>query len=94
MANGDTFREIVASADLSTTVRYLRGIYLAENAADPGAEARVLFRNGNSTAMILLDLRIPAKTSKEISFPSPLYFSAGLYVHVTAGTVRGGIDGD
>lgn len=93
MANGDTFREIIATADLSTTVRYVRGIYLAENGATP-AEARVLLRNGNATAAVLLDLRIPASTSKEISLPTPLFFSAGCYVHVTVGTVRGGIDGD
>lgn len=94
MANGDTFREIVGTADLTTTCRYLRGIYLAENAADPGAEARVLLRNGSSTAQVLMDIRIPAKGSKEINLPRALYFSAGCYVHVTTGTVRGGIDAD
>lgn len=93
MANGDTFREIVGSTDLKDLVRYVRGIYLAENAATP-ADARVLLRNGNSGGAVLMDLRIPAGTSKEISLPSALYFSSGLYVHVTAGAVRGGIDGD
>lgn len=94
MANGDTFREIIGTADLTTTVRYVRGIYLAENAAEPGAEARVLLRNGHSTAAVLMDIRIPAKQSKEVSLLSPLYFSAGCYVQVATGTVRGGIDGD
>jgi hypothetical protein len=88
-----TFREIVASADLTTTVRYVRGVYLAENAGTP-AEARVLLRDGSSSGMVLMDLRIPASTSKEVSVARPLYFPNGCYVHVTAGTVRGGVDGD
>lgn len=94
MANGDTFREIVGSTDLSTTVRYVRGVYLAENAADPGAEARVLLRNGSGSGAVLMDIRFAAKQSKEISLPSPLYFSSGCYVQVSTGTIRGGIDGD
>lgn len=89
-----TFREIIASADLTTTVRYVRGIYLAENGADPGAEARVVLRDGSATAMVLIDLRFAAKESKAINLPRALYFPNGCYVQVISGTVRGGIDGD
>lgn len=82
-----------ATTDLSTKYRYLRAFNFAENAADPGAEARILIRDTNSSGAIYLDIRLAAKESKHVSFDRPLLFPGGMHVSVT-GTVRGSIDAD
>lgn len=83
---------ITAATDLSGKLRYLEAFNFTENAGSP-AEARVLLRDGSSGGTILRDIRIPASGSTSITFDKPLYFPSGLYVHVSAGTVRGGVTG-
>lgn len=84
---------INATVDLTTKYRYLRGFNLAENAADPGAEARVLIRDASGTGAIYVDIRLAAKESKHVSFGRPLLFPGGVHVTVT-GAVRGSLDAD
>lgn len=84
---------VAASANLATKIRYVTGWSFAENAGS-AADARVLFRDTDVNGAVVRDIRIPAGSTKEMSYDRPLYFPGGLYVLVSAGTVRGSVEGE
>lgn len=89
---------ITATLDLTvaganaTRVRYVSSIEIAENAGTPAA-ARVQLREGGSGGAVKRDIRIKAEESKGEGFSPPLFFPEGVYILVSAGTVRGSIEG-
>lgn len=73
-------------------IRMLHRLDVAENAGTSAA-ARVLLRDTDQNGPILADVRLIAAESRNIGFVPPLAFPNGLYVQVSAGTVRGSITG-
>ena len=84
---------LAATTDLTTKYRYLRAFSFAENAADPGAEARIIIRDSSAAGAIMLDIRLTAKESKHMSYARPLLFPGGMHVTIS-GSARGSIDAD
>lgn len=74
-------------------IRTVHRIDVAENAASPGAEARIQLKDTDSNGMLYADIRIKAGESRHIDFTTPLRFPNGVYLQVSAGTVRGSITG-
>lgn len=87
---------VFATTDLTTKVRYVTAWSFAENAATPAA-ARVVLKDGGSGGPVIVDIALAASDSKSATYPKPLHFPNGLYVHLTsaAGTtaIRGSIQG-
>lgn len=83
-----------ATTDLSTKCRYLYSFAFTENGTDPGADVRIQLRNGSGAGPVVVDVRLAAKQSREVSFTKPLFFENGIYLLVSAGTARGSIDAD
>lgn len=55
-----------------------------------GATASViLLRDGGASGPIYAEIKVPASTSKEISYNKPMIFSNGVYVVPDANTSRG-----
>lgn len=81
---------VTGTAD--TGIRTVRGYQFAENGVDPGAEARIVLRDGNGGAVIG-DVRLAAKESIGFLFPKALTLGSTLYVEVSAGAVRGAVYG-
>ncbi|QOC56273.1 hypothetical protein PP509_gp31 [Gordonia phage MichaelScott] len=69
-------------------------IDVTEHGADPGADARVQLKDTDSNGVLLCDIRLAPKESRHIAFSPPLYFPAGVYLQVSAGTVRGSVTGE
>jgi hypothetical protein len=74
-------------------IRTVHRIDIAEHGADPGTDARVQLKDTDANGQLLCDIRIGPKESKHIEFKTPLRFPNGLYVQVSAGTVRGSVTG-
>lgn len=87
-----TYRNFTGNLDATATVRYLRSVNVAENAATPAA-AKVFLRDGVAGNLVV-DIRLAAGESKHLSFNPPLYFPLGVQIDVGGGTVRGSIDGE
>jgi hypothetical protein len=75
-------------------IRTLHRIDVTENGVDPGGEARVQIKDTNSTGVLYCDIRLAAKESKHIQFVTPFYLPGGLYVQISAGSVRGSVTGE
>lgn len=84
---------VSGTLDLSTKYRYLHSFNFAENAADPGAEARITIRDTNASGSAFVDIRLAAKESKHVSFRRPLFFPGGMHITVS-GTARGSIEAE
>jgi hypothetical protein len=74
-------------------IRTLRRIDIAENAGT-AAVARALLRDTDQNGSVLADIRIAAGDSRHIDFGQPIFFPGGLYIQVSAGTVRGSVTGE
>lgn len=74
-------------------IRTVRRIDVAENAGTPAA-ARVQLKDTDANGTLLCDIRIAASDSRHIDFATPLRFPNGLYIQVSAGTVRGSVTGE
>lgn len=69
------------------------GFFVAENAGTPAA-ARVLFRDGNASGTIFLDVRLAAGESiGDLASGDGGVLVSGVYVEVVSGTVRGAVYG-
>ncbi|WP_395704870.1 hypothetical protein [Rhodococcus ruber] len=77
----------------TTKYRYLKSVFLTENAATP-AEAKIEFRDGGAGGQVFLLLKFAANQTHAYSFDRPLYFPNGLYVNLPTGVVVGGLDAD
>jgi hypothetical protein len=85
------YKTIAASTSLARGGRYLSSYALTENAGTPAA-ARVLLRNKDVNGDIVVDVRLAASETRHVALSRPVYFPDGIYVHVSAGTVRGSLD--
>lgn len=75
--------------------RRIRTVYridLAENAG-AAADARVQLKDTDANGQLLVDIRVKAGESRHIDFVTPVNFPNGLYIQVSAGTVRGSVTG-
>lgn len=73
-------------------IRQVHRIDVAENATT-SAPARVQLKDTDANGALLADIRIAAEESRHIDFVTPLKFPGGLYIQVSAGTVRGSVTG-
>lgn len=88
------YQVVTATVDLTAKGRRVHAWNLAENAGSPAA-ARVLLRDGGASGAIVADIRLPASDSKHAAYGTRgLTFTAGVYVEVATGTVRGSVDID
>lgn len=87
------YQLVTASVDLTSKGRKVLSWDFAENAGAPAA-ARVLLRDGGATGPIVIDIRLAASDSKHAGYSATpgRVFTAGVYVDVAAGTVRGSVD--
>lgn len=83
---------IIGNLPAQRRLKSVHRIDLAENAGTP-ADARVLLKDTDSNGTLLADVRIKAGESRHLEFRPPLRFPNGVYVQVTAGTVRGSVTG-
>lgn len=73
-------------------LRTVHRIDVTENGAT-SADARVQLKDTDQNGTLLCDIRIKAGESRHIDFETPLRFPNGVYLQVSAGTVRGSITG-
>lgn len=73
-------------------IRTVHRIDVTENAGT-AAEARIQLKDTDSNGTLLCDIRVKAGESRHIDFETPLRFPNGVYLQVSAGTVRGSITG-
>jgi hypothetical protein len=83
---------VTGSTDVTKKIRYLNSFSFTENAGTPAA-ARVQLKNGSTSGDLLVDVQLAASGTTQRDFPKPLYFPLGVYVQVSAGTVRGSVSG-
>jgi len=84
---------IVGSTALNRQIHVLHSLLLTENAGTP-AVARVQFKDNDGNGALWADIRLAASETRHITFDPPMSFPSGLYVQVSAGTVRGTIMGE
>ncbi|NDK91020.1 hypothetical protein GYA93_15720 [Gordonia desulfuricans] len=82
-----------ASLNAVSKYRYLRSVFLTENAGTP-AEAKIEFRDGGPGGTVFFLLKFSANQTHAYSFTRPIYFPSGIYMNCPTGVVVGGIDAD
>lgn len=82
---------VTADIDLTAKPKRLMNWHFAETAA---AVAQVLLRNGSVSGDIVARINLAASTSASQAYSGPdyLFFPAGLFVDVLAGTIVGSVD--
>ncbi|WP_332645097.1 hypothetical protein [Aeromicrobium sp.] len=74
-------------------IRTVHRIDVTEHAGTPAA-ARAQLKDTDANGTLYCDIRLAASESKHIAFDPPLHFPNGLYIQVSAGTVRGSVTGE
>ena len=78
--------------DAARRIKTCHRIDVTENAGT-SAVARVQLKDTNSSGTLYCDIRLTLAEDKHITFDPPLQFPGGMYVQVSAGTVRGSVTG-